>query len=630
MWNNNRENIKKLLAVLTLIIAVILIGHVASIISFNEKIHTVFGADDSHESYLNMDSRNDSTSSWVKRNFDLYGQTVDLNAQTIDGTFYNRADDEISEWTLVIHIKDDCFINNAWCGTVEIHQFAGTDREKVQTLDLRNYKLEEIELEYLSDGDLLIPLQKGDYIRYNPSLKDHEIPLEPKSELTVGVIFYFLDSIDLSDYQLDYSYQRSFAHGVGFYALIALTMLLLLGLVTERVAAVTYRRALKDLELRKSGISCMSDIYSIIYIIDLAADELIPVTADKDSEKLRPKKLGARDQLLGLAHWDAADAYLELTERFVDLKTLPQRMSNNSIACEYYSNHYGWCRLRFFAMDRVPGQPLRKAVFTIQVINAERQEIDQVKDKINQANVENRARSVFLENMSHEVIVPIRAMLEHADAIERESTEEPVRAHAEKIRNAGRDVLILVDEILTTSRLHTGDVTITLRDYSLKTLISDVYKSAMPEIREKALTLAVNVSPSIPDALRGDDEKLRQILNDLLFNATKFTTSGSVTLSVFGKTEGGKAHLLFSVKDTGGGIDGELDEDFSGMVGVGAVDSTGVGLGLVNSLLQLMGSRLQLVTAVGDGCDFYFELNQEMTDPTPIGTVDFSASDVQR
>lgn len=195
MWNNNRENIKKLLAVLTLIIAVILIGHVASIISFNEKIHTVFGADDSHESYLNMDSRTDSTSSWVKRNFDLYGQTVDLNAQTIDGTFYNRADDEISEWTMVIHIKDDCFINNAWCGTVEIHQFAGTDREKVQTLDLRNYKLEEIELEYLSDGDLLIPLQKGDYIRYNPSLKDHEIPLEPKSELTVGVIFYFLDSI---------------------------------------------------------------------------------------------------------------------------------------------------------------------------------------------------------------------------------------------------------------------------------------------------------------------------------------------------------------------------------------------------------------------------------------------------
>ena len=86
--------------------------------------------------------------------------------------------------------------------------------------------------------------------------------------------------------------------------------------------------------------------------------------------------------------------------------------------------------------------------------------------------------------------------------------------------------------------------------------------------------------------------------------------------------------MLFSVKDTGGGIDGELDEDFSGMAGTGAIDSTGVGLSLVNALLKLMGSRLQLVTAVGEGCEFYFELDQEVIDPTPIGTVDFTPSDV--
>ncbi len=628
MRNNNRENMKKFLAVGALIIAVVLIGHVVSIISFNEKVHTVFGADDSHESYLDLHSRADSTSSWVKRDFDLYGETVDLKAQTIDGTFFNRSADEIGEWSMVVRIMEDCFINNAWCGTVEIHQFVGTEREKVQTLDLRSYRLEEIELEYLSDGDLLIPLQKGDFIRYNPSLKDHEMPMEPKSELTMGAIFYFADRLDLSDYQLEYSYHRSFSRGIGFYALIALAALWLLGLVTDRIAAITYRRALKDMELRKAGISCMSDIYSIIYIIDLPADELIPVTADEASEKLRPKKLGARAQLLGLVRWDAADAYLELTEKFVDLKTLPRRLTENSIACEYYSKNYGWCRLRFFAMDRAPDQPLKKAVFTIQVINAERQEIEQAKDRISQAEMEDRARSVFLDNMSHEIIVPIRTMLEHAGAVERESTEEPVRAHAVEIKNVGRDVLILVDELLTTSHLHAGDITVSPRDYSLKALVSDVTAAAMPEIREKDLTLKVSVSPAIPDALRGDEEKLRQILNDLLFNAAKYTPSGSVTLSVFGKAEGGKAHLLFSVKDTGGGIDGELDEDFSGMTGSGAMDSTGVGLSLVNALLKLMDSGLQLVTAVGEGCEFYFELDQEVTDPAPIGAVDFTASGV--
>lgn len=628
MRSNNRENMKKFLAVLGLVIAVVLIIHVASIISFNETVHTVFGADDTCPSYLNLDSRADSTSFWVKRDFDLYGQTVDLNAQTIDGTLFNRTDDEISEWTMIIHIKEDCFINNAWCGTVEIHQFVGTEREKVQTLDLRNYKLEEIELEYLSDGDLLIPLHKGDFIRYNPSLKDREMPVAPRSELTMGVIFYYFDDIDLSDYQLDFSYHRSFSHGIGFYALIVLAALWLLGLATDRITVITYRRALKDTELRKSGISCMSDIYSIIYIIDLDADELTPVTADEASEKLRPKKLGAQEQLLRLVRWDAADAYLEMTEKFVDLKTLPQRMPDKSIVCEYYSKNYGWCRLRFFAMDREPEHPLKKAVFTIQVINAERQEMERAKDKINQVDVENRARSVFLENMSHEVIAPIRAMLEHADAIERESTDAPARAHAAEIKNEGRDVLMLVDEILTTSHLHTGGIKVTPRDYSLKTLVSDVCAAAIPEIREKGLALKVNVSPAIPDALRGDDEKLRKVLNDLFFNAAKFTPSGSVTLSVFGKAEGEKARLLFSVKDTGGGIDGELDEDFSGMAGTGAINSTGVGLSLVNALLKLMGSRLQLVTAVGEGCEFYFELDQEVLDPAPIGTVDFTAADL--
>jgi hypothetical protein len=267
MKEYNQEGTKKILAILTIIILTVLVGHIVSTVSFNQKIHTAKGADDSKQSYMSFANRVDSTSSWLKRDFKLNGKTVDLKANTIDGTFINHAAHDIVSWKMTLQIKGDCFINNAWCGTMEIHQFVGTDKEKVQTLDLRNYKLEDVELEHLYDGDLLIPLKKGDFLIYYPSKKDDELPIAADSELTIGTIFYYLDSVDLSDYEVSYSYHRSYTEGIGFYTLIVLCIIWLGLLIAMVVAKITYHRAVNEMELRTSGISYMSDIYDIIYII---------------------------------------------------------------------------------------------------------------------------------------------------------------------------------------------------------------------------------------------------------------------------------------------------------------------------------------------------------------------------
>ena len=216
MNRDNQEWMKKMLAVLAVLIIAVLVCHIVSVVSFNQHEYVVQGADDASPSYLSINNREDSTSTWVKRDFDLYGKTVDLLAQTFDATLYNRSSYEISEWMLRIDIKDDCFINNAWCGTMEIHQYTGTEREQVQTLDLRNYDREEVRLDYLYDGDLLIPLVKGDYLIYYPSLKDSEFPIKGNSELTMGMIFYYEDTIDLSGYEITYRYHEKFTDGWGF------------------------------------------------------------------------------------------------------------------------------------------------------------------------------------------------------------------------------------------------------------------------------------------------------------------------------------------------------------------------------------------------------------------------------
>ena len=104
-----------------------------------------------------------------------------------------------------INIQGDCWINQFWNGEVEIHQYVGTDKEVVQTLDLSDYTESDLKLDYMMDGsDLLIPLQKGDYVIYYPTREFGEYPIMPGQQVTVGGVFYYADSLELSDYTVHY------------------------------------------------------------------------------------------------------------------------------------------------------------------------------------------------------------------------------------------------------------------------------------------------------------------------------------------------------------------------------------------------------------------------------------------
>lgn len=244
-----KGRIAKRILILLFFATVIVAGvHIAYTSAFNRKLHIVYGEDKTSNTYISMGGRGDSTSTWLKRDYNLYGETVDLTAQTIDATLHNNSADAVSKWSLIINVEGDCFINNAWCGVVELSQNYGTDKEHSQTLDLRNYRLESVRLDYLFDGDLLIPLKKGDRIRYVPSKKDREMPIDGNSELTFGAIFYYLDELKITDYELYYYYHRSFFQGAGFFGTIALFFAWCVFGVMCAVAKYTYERTRKEME----------------------------------------------------------------------------------------------------------------------------------------------------------------------------------------------------------------------------------------------------------------------------------------------------------------------------------------------------------------------------------------------
>ncbi len=241
-----------------------------------------------------------------------------------------------------------------------------------QHLDLRNYKLEEVELEHFYDGDLLIPLKRGDYIIYYPSAKDSEMPIEANTDITMGVIFYYFDDIGFFDHQIDFTYHRNFTYGAIYDTIIIFLVLWLIGLTIYGVSLQFYKDAQRQLELQKSGLLSMSDIYMAIYMIDLNKNEIIPVV-ETDSETIsRPKEQGANEQLHHLFAQDATDAYQQITSDFCNINTLAERMQDkNSIAIEYVSKNLGWCSIRFFALDRIEGRTPERVLFTIQVIEDE-------------------------------------------------------------------------------------------------------------------------------------------------------------------------------------------------------------------------------------------------------------------
>lgn len=380
MESGTKERIKSILAILAVAILIGAIGHVVSVITFNSKVHRIHGRDDRKQIEMILHDRADSTSSWLKRDFDMAGKTVDLIGQTFDGTVYNQSRYEISEWTMRINIKGDCYFNNAWCGKVEIHQHAGAADEKVQTLDLRKYELEEVRLDYVYDGDLLIPLSDGDYVVYYPSADDSEMPVAGKSDITIGMILYYLDDIDLSDYYISYRLHKSYFEGKSFYALLAFAILWIAGFFAYVVASLSYKRAWKDMELRKTGVSYMSDIYDMICMADLVNNEITVIKGPEISR--RSTQNGVVERLEDLFIDDVADEYRPVVKEFMDPATFEERFDRESIACQYMSKTKGWCLVRLFAIDRKEGDDLRRFIFTIQNINEEKTEMDRIEDSI--------------------------------------------------------------------------------------------------------------------------------------------------------------------------------------------------------------------------------------------------------
>jgi len=603
----DQNRLKRFGMVLFFLLLIMLVIHTETLIRFNRRVINIHGNDASGVAYMEIDARADSTSTWLKRSFQMDdGREVDLIGQTIDGTLYNQSGDAVRDWELRINITQDCYINQAWNGEVEIHQFVGTDREKVQRMNLQNYQLEDVTFEYRYDGDLLIPLQRGDYVIYYPSTRFGEMPIDGGDDAKIGVIFYYLDELDLSDYDLQLRFHRAFAQGFTFYAFVGFTLLWLLTMALSGVGMLAYRRAMKEMELRKSGISSMSDIYDLIYVIHLPTGEMTPVSVDEKIERDRPKNQTAKELLTGLIMKDSEEKYRDRMLEFTDTDTLAERLKDrDSIVCEFQSLQYGWCAIRFFAMDRVQGKPLENVVLAVQNINDEKKEQEAITHQIEEAESLSKAKATFIDSIADDLQKPLKSLVALNDQILGQSSEAAIQGYARSAQGVTSRLLMLTDGLVDSFGLESGKLRPASQAYSLRQLLIDTLRIARPLTEENRLELALDAAEALPDGLQGDPRMLREVLANLVSGSLHGVNSGKLQLSVYGKPLDGTIHLLFSVRV------------LSDSANTG--NSSGLGVEVASTLLTGMGSALKTVHAPAGRGEVYFEIEQKVLDPAPIG-----------
>ena len=266
------------------------------------------------------------------------------------------------------------------------------------------------------------------------------------------------------------------------------------------------------------------------------------------------------------------------------------------------------------------------ATTTRELLDEVNRQNSQLLELKNKADAASEAKSRFLANTSHEIRTPMNAIIGMSEIALRQNIPQETRECIGGIRRAGESLLSIINDILDLSKIESGKLSIDEnREYDLPSLINDVVQINLTRIGSKKITFTLEVDPELPFHIRGDEPRVKQILNNILSNAFKYTEKGFVRMTVSQRPGETGMTLVFKIADSGQGMKDEdvkkLFDEYSrfNTEANHAVEGTGLGMNITWKLVSMMSGTIEVESVYGKGSVFTVSLPQGKIDDRVIG-----------
>jgi signal transduction histidine kinase/CheY-like chemotaxis protein len=265
---------------------------------------------------------------------------------------------------------------------------------------------------------------------------------------------------------------------------------------------------------------------------------------------------------------------------------------------------------------------------TLIALNTRRAQSEALKAHIVRHQKALQNKTEFLAWLSHEIRTPMNGVLGLVELFPEQNLTPEQQELLQVMERSGRRVVDLLSEVLDVSRIEAGKMNRVTRDFHLRRLIEDSIRLHAREARDRGLMMGSLIEADVPDALRGDERKLSQILNNLISNAVKYTSEGHILIKARVEAwDGESCRMLLEVQDTGHGIDAaELDKLFAPYeqthsAHLSRSPSSGLGLSLTKNLVEILGGSIRVQSRLGVGstftCALPFTVQDDVLKPEP-------------